>query len=460
MIGLVGLVVLYGIAYALSENRGAISLKLVAWGIGLQLAFALLILRTEWGAAVFTAMGDGVRAMLGFADQGSLFVFGAAADPGGSLGMVFAFRVLPIVIFISSIFTVLYYLGVMQRVVLLMAKAMHRLMGVSGSESLAAAANVFMGQTEAPIIVSPYIPSMTRSELMALMSSGMATVSGAVLGAYIALGVRPEYLLAASVMAAPASLVMAKLLIPETEESATAGDVTIDVEPTEVNIIDAAAAGAGKGITLALNIGGMLIAFVAIIYMIDGVLAAVGNGFANVRNLAILLATITALVAAYVLAWKPGERARTGALVGATVAIVVTLGTYLVRGGSPIELGLGPILAQLFAPLAFVMGVPWSEASTVGKLFGIKLMLNEFVAYTELSGLLAENALSPKSELIASYALCGFANFSSIGIQIGGIGGLAPTRRSDLARLGLRAVLAGTLASFTVATLAGILSSF
>jgi len=460
MIGLVGLVVLYGIAYALSENRGAISLKLVAWGIGLQLAFALLILRTEWGAAVFTAMGDGVRAMLGFADQGSLFVFGAAADPGGSLGMVFAFRVLPIVIFISSIFTVLYYMGVMQRVVLLMAKAMHRLMGVSGAESLAAAANVFMGQTEAPIIVSPYIPSMTRSELMALMSSGMATVSGAVLGAYIALGVRPEYLLAASVMAAPASLVMAKLLIPETEESTTAGDVTIDVEPTEVNIIDAAAAGAGKGITLALNIGGMLIAFVAIIYMIDGVLAAVGNGFANVRNLAILLATITALVAAYVLAWKPGERARTGALVGATVAIVVTLGTYFVRGGSPIELGLGPILAQLFAPLAFVMGVPWSEASTVGKLFGIKLMLNEFVAYTELSGLLAENALSPKSELIASYALCGFANFSSIGIQIGGIGGLAPTRRSDLARLGLRAVLAGTLASFTVATLAGILSSF
>ncbi len=460
MIGLVGLVVLYGIAYALSENRGAVSLKLVAWGMGLQLAFALLILRTEWGAAVFTTMGDGVRAMLVFADQGSLFVFGQAADPGGSLGMVFAFRVLPIVIFISSIFTVLYYLGVMQRVVLLMAKVMHRLMGVSGSESLAAAANVFMCQTEAPIIVAPYIPSMTRSELMALMSSGMATVSGAVLGAYIALGVRPEYLLAASVMAAPASLVMAKLLIPETEESATAGDVTIDVEPTEVNVIDAAASGAGKGITLALNIGGMLIAFVAIIYMIDGILAAVGNGFASVRNLAILLVTITGLVAAYVLAWKPGERARTMALAGAAVAIVVTLGTYFVRGGSPIELGLGPILAQAFAPLAFVMGVPWSEAATVGELFGIKLMLNEFVAYVELSGLLTEGALSPKSELIASYALCGFANFSSIGIQIGGIGGLAPTRRSDLARLGLRALLAGTLASFTVATLAGLLSSF
>jgi len=460
MIGLLGLVILYGIAYALSENRSAVSLKLVAWGMGLQLTFALLILRTEWGAAIFTTIGDGVRAMLVFADQGSLFVFGRAADPGGPLGMVFAFRVLPIVIFISSIFTVLYYMGVMQRVVLLMAKVMHRLMGVSGSESLAAAANVFMGQTEAPIIVSPYIPAMTRSELMALMSSGMATVSGAVLGAYIALGVRPEYLLAASVMAAPASLVMAKLLIPETEESKTAGDVTIDVEPTEVNIIDAAASGAGKGITLALNIGGMLIAFVAIIYMIDGVLGAVGNGFASGRNLAILLATITALVVAYVLAWKPGERARTVALAVAGAAIVVTLGTFYVRGPSPIELGLGPILAQLFAPLAFVMGVPWSEAATVGELFGIKLMLNEFVAYTELSGLLAEGALSPKSELIASYALCGFANFSSIGIQIGGIGGLAPTRRSDLARLGLRAVLAGTLASFTVATLAGILSSF
>ncbi len=460
MIGLVGLVALYGIAYLLSDNRSAVSLKLIAWGFGLQLVFALLILRTDWGGAIFTTIGDGVRALLVYADQGSLFVFGEAADPAGDLGMVFAFRVLPIVVFISSLFSVLYYMGVMQRIVLLMAKGMHRLMGVSGSESLAAAANVFMGQTEAPIIVSPYIPAMTRSELMALMTSGMATVSGAVLGAYIALGVRPEYLLSASVMAAPASLVMAKLLIPETEESKTAGTVTIDVEPTDVNVIDSAARGAGQGITLALNIGGMLIAFIAIIYLIDGILAAIGNAFVSGRNLAVLVGTIVALTAAYVFGWGPTARTRTIVLAGSGIAVVAAFGTFALRGGAPLEFGLETIFATVFAPLAFVMGVPWAEAATVGQLFGIKLMLNEFVAYTELSGLLAEGALSPKSELIASYALCGFANFSSIGIQIGGIGGLAPSRRSDLARLGLRAVLGGMLASFTVATLAGIMSSF
>ncbi len=458
MIGLLGLALLYGVAFALSDNRSAISLRLVAWGMGLQIALALVILRTEWGAALFNALGDGVRAMLVFADQGSLFVFGQAADPAGSLGMVFAFRVLPIVIFISALFSVLYYMGIMQRLVLLMAKVMHRLMGVSGSESLAAAANVFMGQTEAPIIVSPYIPAMTRSELMALMTTGMATVSGAVLGAYIALGVRPEYLLSASVMAAPAALVMAKLLVPETEQSKTAGDVTIDVEPTDVNIIDSAARGAGQGITLALNIGGMLIAFVAIIYMIDGILALVGNAFADVQNLLLLLAIIGGIGAAYVFGWKPAPTARRVALVTGGALMVLAVGTFVVRGPGPMAFGLRPILGALFAPLAFTMGVPWSEAGTVGELFGIKLMLNEFVAYTELSGLLAEEALSPKSELIVSYALCGFANFSSIGIQIGGIGSLAPSRRSDLAKLGLRAVLGGTLASFTVATLAGILS--
>jgi len=460
MIGVVGLVLLYGIAYALSENRSAVSLKLVAWGMGLQLTFAFIILRTQWGSAVFNTIGDGVEAMLMFADQGSLFVFGQAADPNGPLGMVFAFRVIPIVIFISSIFTVLYYMGVMQRIVLIMAKLMHRLMGVSGSESLAAAANVFMGQTEAPIIVAPYIPAMTRSELMALMTSGMATVSGAVLGAYIALGVEPQYLLTASVMAAPASLVMAKLLVPETEQSKTAGEVTIDVEPTEANIIDAAASGAGKGITLALNIGGMLIAFVAIIFMIDGILAAIGRAFASRGGLAILLLVIIGIAAAYVLGWKPSARGRSVALTGSAVAVVVSVATFWWHGPGTIELGLGPILAQVFAPLAFVMGVPWAEATIVGELFGVKLVLNEFVAYTQLSEILAEGTLSPKSELIASYALCGFANFSSIGIQIGGIGGLAPSRRSDLAKLGLRAVLAGTLSSFTVATIAGILSSF
>jgi CNT family concentrative nucleoside transporter len=457
---LVGLVALYGVALLMSRNRRAVSPRLIAWGLALQLIFALVILKTPWGRAMFEALAAGVEALLVFADQGSLFVFGEAADPAGDLGYVFAFRVLPIVIFISSLFSVFYYLGVMQRIVLLMAKAMHRLMGVSGAESLAAAANVFMGQTEAPIIVSPYIPAMTTSELMALMTSGMATVSGAVLASYIGLGVRPEYLLSASVMAAPASLVMAKLLIPETGESKTAGAVTIDVEPTDVNIIDAAARGAGQGIMLALNIGGMLIAFVALIYLIDGVLVAVGGVFASASRLAAALGLFAAMLAAYLLGWRPGPRGRNLALgVGAFVGLAA-VAVFLVRGPAPIALGLRPILATLFAPVAFVMGVPWAESATVGELFGIKLMLNEFVAYVELSALLREGALSPKSELIASYALCGFANFASIGIQIGGIGSLAPTRRSDLASLGLRAVLGGTLASFTVATLAGLLTSF
>ena len=460
MTGLLGLVLLYGIAFVLSENRSAVSLRLVAWGLGLQVVLGLLIIRTQWGATLFRALGNGVEAMLVFADKGSLFVFGQAADPNGNLGSVFAFRVLPIVIFISALFSVLYYMGIMQRIVLLMAKTMHRLMGVSGSESLAAAANVFMGQTEAPIIVAPYIPAMTRSELMALMTSGMATVSGAVLGAYIALGIRPEYLLSASVMAAPAALVMAKLLIPETEQSKTAGDVMMDVEPTNVNVIDAAARGAGQGITLALNIGGILIAFIAIIYMVDGILALIGNAFANVQNLLAMLVIMSSIAVAYVLGWQPTPKARQVVLTTTGVLMVVAIGTFVVRDPSPIPFGLRPILATVFAPLAFVTGVPWSEAGTVGELFGIKLMLNEFVAYTELSALLTEETLSPKSELIASYALCGFANFSSIGIQIGGIGSLAPSRRSDIAKLGLRAVLAGMLASLTVATLAGILSSF
>jgi CNT family concentrative nucleoside transporter len=460
MIGLVGLVALYGVALLMSRNRRAISPRLIAWGLGLQVILALVILKTPWGRAMFEALGAGVQALLVFADQGSLFVFGEAADPEGDLGYVFAFRVLPIVIFISSLFSVFYYLGVMQRIVLIMARAMHRLMGVSGAESLAAAANVFMGQTEAPIIVSPYIPAMTTSELMALMTSGMATVSGAVLASYIGLGVRPEYLLSASVMAAPASLVMAKLLIPETGESKTAGAVTIDVEPTDVNIIDAAARGAGQGIMLALNIGGMLVAFVALIYLIDGVLAAVGGAFASATRLAVALGLFAAMLGAYLLGWRPGPRGRNLTLGAGAVVAVVAVAVFLVRGPAPIALGLRPILATLFAPVAFVMGVPWAESGAVGELFGIKLMLNEFVAYVELSALLREGALSPKSELIASYALCGFANFASIGIQIGGIGSLAPTRRSDLASLGLRAVLGGTLATFTVATLAGLLTSF
>ena len=472
MIGLLGLAVLYGIAFALSDNRRAVSWRLVAWGCGLQLVFALVILKTPWGEQAFSFIASGVEQMLVYADQGSAFVFGPLAglfpvefqnldgqNPQQEWAIIFAFKVLPIVIFISAFFSVLYYLGIMQRVVLIMAKTMHRLMGVSGSESLAAAANVFMGQTEAPIIIAPYIPDMTRSELMALMTGGMATVSGAVLASYIGLGVRAEYLLTASVMAAPASLVIAKLLIPETEESKTAGAVKIDVESEEVNLIDAAARGAGKGIQLALNIGGMLVAFIALIYLVDGTLSAIGNAFASLQGVLVLLGIIVGCLAAYLLGWNPSEKAKRATLAGGGALLVLILGVYMIAGPRPIPLGLRPMLANAFAPLAFIMGVPWQEAKSVGELFGIKLMLNEFVAYAQLGQQLSANELSPKAELIASYALCGFANFSSIGIQIGGIGSLTPSRKSDLAQLGLRAVLGGMLASFTVATLAGLLSN-
>lgn len=402
-IGLLGIALILSLAYLFSTNRKAIRWKIVAWGIGLQLVFAVFILKLNVGQQALTGAAAAVTKLISFADKGGEFVFGyLSSDPAN---FIFAFKVLPIVIFISSFFTCLYYLGVMQWVVLAMAKLMTRLMEVSGSESLAAAANVFMGQTEAPIVVAPYIPEMTYSELMALMTGGMATVSGAILGAYIALGINAEYLISASVMAAPASLLMAKMLVPETEVSKTAGKVTLKVERTDANIIDAAARGAGQGMVLAINIAAMLIAFLAIIYLLNGILGAVGE-------------------------WVHFEQ----------------------RFGVPLNMQI--LLGYVLAPFTFLMGVPWEDASKVGNLIGLKIILNELVAYTDLVAL--RESLQPKSELIATYALCGFANLGSIGIQIGGIGGLAPSRKSDLARLGLRAVLAGSFASFMTATLAGI----
>lgn len=458
MIGVVGLLSLYGLAYLLSTDRRAVSWRLVGWGLALQVVFALFILRFPPGRRLFAGLAAAVSRLLEFADRGSDFVFGPLADPAGPVGFVFAFKVLPVVIFIASLFSVLYYMGIMQRLVLLMARLMHRLMRVSGAESLAAAANVFMGQTEAPILVAPYVPGMTFSELMALMTGGMATVSGAVLASYIALGARAEYLLAASVMAAPASLVMAKLLIPETEESSTAGEVTLEVEATDVNVIDAAARGAGQGIQLALNIGGMLVAFVALIYLIDGVLVGVGAAFASWRGFLVLQAIAVALFAAWALLWAPPATRRRNVAVLLAALLLAAWLMFLLRGPAPLQMSLQGILSVLFAPIAFLLGVPRSEALVVGDLFGTKLVLTELVAYVNLGELLDQGALSPKAELIATYALCGFANFASIGIQIGGIGGLAPSRKSDLARLGLRAVLGGYMASFTVAALAGLLT--
>lgn len=406
LIGLLGLVFLLAVACLVSSNRAAIRWKTVLWGLVLQVVFALFVLKLDFGAQALAAVAKGVTRLISFADEGSSFIFGWLVTDPDPQRFVFAFKVLPIVIFISSFFTCLYYLGIMQLIVLGMARIMTRFMGVSGSESLAAAANVFMGQTEAPIVIAPYIPEMTRSELMALMTGGMATVSGAILGGYISLGINAEYLISASVMAAPASLVMAKMIIPETEVSKTAGKVTLKIERTDANLIDAAARGAGQGAILAVNIAAMLVAFIAIIYLINGALSGAG----------------------------------------------AMLGLEQVLGR---KLTLQLILGYMVAPVAFILGVPWSDASTVGQLIGLKIVLNEFIAYVDLAAM--REALNPKSEMIATYALCGFANFSSIGIQIGGIGGLAPMRKSDLARLGLRAVLAGLMASLMTATIAGML---
>lgn len=406
LIGLLGLAFLLAVAGLVSSHRAAIRWKTVLWGLVLQVVFALFVLKLDFGAQALAAVAKGVTRLISFADEGSGFIFGWLVTDPDPQRFVFAFKVLPIVIFISSFFTCLYYLGIMQLIVLGMARIMTRFMGVSGSESLAAAANVFMGQTEAPIVIAPYIPEMTRSELMALMTGGMATVSGAILGGYISLGINAEYLISASVMAAPASLVMAKMIIPETELSKTAGKVTLKIERTDANLIDAAARGAGQGAILAVNIAAMLVAFIAMIYLINGVLSGAG----------------------------------------------AMLGLEQVLGR---KLTLQLILGYMVAPVAFILGVPWSDASTVGQLIGLKIVLNEFVAYLDLAAM--RETLDPKSAMIATYALCGFANFSSIGIQIGGIGGLAAMRKSDLAKLGLRAVLAGSMASLMTATIAGML---
>ena len=409
MIGLLGILFFLGVAYLLSSNRAAIRWRTVISGLLLQLIFSLLVLRLGFGKRLWAAGGEAVTQLIAAADEGGRFVFGwLAADPNPD-HFVFAVRVLPILIFVSGLFSCLYYLGIMQAVVGGMARLMTRVMGVSGSESVAVAANVFVGQTEAPLIVAPYVPEMTESELMALMTAGMATVSGSVLGGYIALGIRPDHLLAASFMAAPAALVMAKIMVPETSSSKTAGLVSFKIERTSANLVDALARGASQGVRLALNIAAMLIAFVAMVYLANGVLAVASR------------------------------------MLGLEAALGLTPTLQL-------------ILGYLLAPLAFVMGVPWEDSLQVGQLIGVKVVLNEFVAYRDLA--VMREALGPKSELIATYALCGFANFGSIGVQIGGIGGLAPERKWEVAKLGMRALLAGSMASFLTASLAAMVSPF
>lgn len=402
--GILGLVVILGIAWLISAHKRSIKLRILAWGLGLQFAFALLILKTDFGK-LFQVASRGVTAMINYVQAGSTFVFGdQLGGPNGPFGVVFAFQVLPIVIFIASFFSILYYLGIMQWIVRAMAELMLRTMGASGAESLNVAASIFMGQTEAPLTIKPFIAGMTESELFTIMTSGMAHVSGAVMAAYVLVAhVEIEHLLTAVIMTAPATIMLAKIFVPETEKPATAGRVEIKVEKAAVNVIDAAAQGAGDGLRLALNIGAMLIAFIALIAMMNGILGWV-HGFP-------------------LFGWVPPS--------------------------------LEKIFGAIFAPVAWIMGVSWKDAADIGNLLGTRLVLNEFVAFTQLGPM--KGHLDPRSFTIATYALCGFANFSSIAIQIGGIGALAPNRKSDLARMGIRAVAAGSMANFMSACIAGML---
>ncbi len=428
LVSVLGTVVLVGIAWLFSMNRKKINWKTVAVGIALQVILALIVLVSPPGRWFFSKMNDVIVKMLSFSEDGARFLFGNLVSnyiPVGVLenynfvatiktvaygGAFFAFSVLPTIIFFSSLMSVMYYLGVMQLIVLAFAKVMTKFMGVSGAESLSCSANIFVGQTEAPLLVRPFISDMTKSELLAVMTGGMATVAGGVMAAYV--GMLKDYfpsiaghLLTASVMSAPAALVMAKIILPETEESKTAGVVKIHYEKTDANIIDAAANGATVGLQLALNVAGCLIAFMSLLAMLN-----------------------------FLIGWSGG--------------------LFGVAG-----LSLQKIFGFIFAPLAWIMGVPWKDCFIIGNLMGVKTALNEFVAYFDFAVFIKDNpgVLAERSMIIATYALCGFSNFLSIAIQIGGIGGIAPNRRHDLAKLGLWSVLAGSLACFMTATIAGIL---
>jgi len=401
LVGIFGMAALLGIGVLLSHNRRAISWRVVAWGLGLQFAFAVFVLRVPLGIALFTKLGNLITAILGFSYAGSGFVFGALGQQHSSFGQVFAFQVLPAIIFISALFAILYYLGVMQLVVRVFAFVMNKVMGASGAESLNVAASIFMGQTEAPLTIRPFLSKMTQSELMTVMTAGMAHISGSIMSAYIFFGAEARHLLTAVIMTAPGTIMMAKIFEPETAVPETLGGVKVDIPRTDVNVVDAAARGTVDGLHLMLNVIAMLISFIAIIALING-------GFGWVHSL---------------LPWFPAS--------------------------------IQTVLGWIFAPIAWIMGVPWHDSLVVGNLLGTRMALNEFVAYSQLGPL--KGTLSPVSFTIATFALCGFANLSSIGIQIGGIGALAPDRKHDLARLGFRAMLAGTLANFLSATLAGML---
>lgn len=426
--GLIGIFLIFGLAFMLSNNPRAVNWRLVICGLSLQMILAMFILRTPWGQGLFEFLGHAVEKVLSFANAGAVFVLGPLADseimgsifgPAGSF--IFAFKLVPTLIFIASLAALAYHLGLMQKIVNAFSWSIYRIMGASGSEATSNAASVLVGQVEAQILIKPYMPTVTNSELLAIMAGSMACISGAIMVVYIQMGVSASYMMAASVMAIPGALVISKIVYPETEVSLTRGEIQVEVEQTSVNSIDAMAKGAADGLNIGVIICGLLIAAMAAITLIDYILGKVG-----------LL-----LVSTFFDSAKD----------------VVLLHIHLN------DLSLGGILGGLFRYAALAMGVPAQDATVVGGLMGTKMVINEFVAYSQMTALTGSEVLSPKSNIIATFALCGFANFMSVAMLIGGLGELAPERKQDLARLGIRAMIVGTMASYLSASIAGILFS-
>ncbi len=405
-VGILGLITILLCAWLLSTDRRAIRFKTVAWGLGLQLVFAFLILRWSYGRYLFQRAGEGVNWLLDFSFKGSEFVFGTLGMKTSPMGFFFAFQVLPTIVFIAALFAVLYYFGVMPFLVKQAARVMTRLMGTSGAESLDVAASVFMGQTEAPLTIRPFLPDLTRSELMTVMTSGMAHVSGGIMAAYILYGIEAKHLLAAVIMTAPGTILLAKIIVPETQHPLTSGRVEMPPQPRDSNLLAALARGTTDGLKLAVNVAAMLISFIAMIYLFDGILGKIH-------------------------------------------------GSLAARGFPWFPLDLEQILGWLFSPLAWLIGIPWRDCPAIGHLLGLRMVTNELIAFQRLGPM--KNSLDPRSFTIATFALCGFANLSSIGIQIGGIGALARNQEQELARLGFRAMLAGTMANLMSASIVGIL---
>ena len=419
--GLVGIILILLIALLMSDNRKKISIKTVGVGLLLQVALAVFVLKVPIGQAIFSKIGYFIEKLLVFATQGADFVFGfLSSNPdklnevfGEGSSFIFAIKLIPTIILVMALVNILYHLGIMQKVVAFFAKLMYKLMNVSGAEALSNVASAFVGQVEAQIMIKPYIANMTMSELLASMSGSMACIAGSIMAVYISMGIPAKYLLAASVMAAPGALVISKIVMPETQESETKGEVKLEVKKTHVNLIDAIAQGASDGLKIGISIIAMIIALIALINLTDWILGYIGQGFANLTH------------------------------INSILTIDLT------------HLSLKEILGRIFSIFALSMGVPFDEISTVGGLMGEKLVFNEFIAYVDLTAI--KDSISEKSFIIASFALCGFANFSSIAMQIGGIGKLAPNRRTDLAKLGIKALICGTLASYLSAAIAGML---